>query len=388
MRFLILRDIRYGGTDALERVCRAALAATYSGGVAGVVLAGEVFTGVGEARRLEALAEAIIEILGEGAPVVTSNSSAARLAGGSNRLPGGYSADEVCRAAGPTDFSKAPFSYALVCAGSDGLVVEQRQLVSDAGDWADTHIHTEFAYCGTDVTAAGAVESGRRYGLAGLCLTEHAGQLYVEANDFWSANFIHKPELWRAGSRQRMDDYLALTAPLRADDVLVGFESEVDIDGKLILRDEDRGRADLLLGAVHWINADTDAMTEAQFATAFCRQTEQVLAAGVDVLVHPVRLFARKGMAIPDDVQQTVAKLLAETDTPGEINFHKNDTPAEFYSICLELGVKLSLGSDSHRIAQVGNLDSHVRLLHRLTGEEDIARYVWNPFTDREGGDD
>ena len=380
-RLLVLRDIRYGDEAALERVCRAALAAAYGGDVDGVVLAGEVLTGSGE---LKTLAESLIDILGEAALVVASDSAAAELVGGSNPLPGGLAADEVSLAAGVVDLSAAPFSYAIVHVDAGDLVAEPRQLVNTEG-LVDTHIHTQFAYCGTDITDEAAVDRGRRYGLAGICLTEHAGQLYVEANDFWSADFIHKPDLWRRGSRERMDNYLSLADPLRASDVLVGFESEVDIEGDLILRDEDRARADILLGAVHWLNADTDATTDTQFATAFCRQSEQVLAAGVDVLVHPVRLFARKGLPIPPEVQRTVTQLLADAGVPGEINFHKNDTPAAFYRACLEAGVKLSLGSDSHRIAQVGNLDSHVRLLQQLTGEEDVAPYVWNPLTDRKG---
>ncbi len=380
MRFLVLRDIRYGADDALERVCRAALAAAYGGKVDGAVLAGEATT---SPDRLATLMDSLVEILPDAAMVATCDSSAVGKAGGSHPLPGGYAADDVAGAIEAASFDESPFRYGVVQARAGDLVAEPRQLANATPGFVDTHVHTQFAYCGTDITDEAAVDRARRYGLAGICLTEHAGQLYVAKEDFWSADFIHQPALWRAGSRERMDNYLSLNDPLRADDVLVGFESEVDIEGRLILRDEDRERADIILGAVHWINAETDGMTDAQFAAAFCRQTEQVLTAGIDVLAHPVRLFARKGMDIPADIQQTVARMLADADIPGEINFHKNDTPATFYGACLEAGGKLSLGSDGHRIAQAGNLDAHVRLLQQLTGEADVAAYVWNPLTDR-----
>ena len=289
--------------------------------------------------------------------------------------------ESAVREAGP--LCLAPFRFAVITVDGAEATTELCQLAASRPGLWDTHNHTELAYCATTSTAAGAVARMHTFGLAGLCLAEHAGQLYVDANDFWSARFIREPDLWKRTPDNRVDEYLRMADPLRSPHVRVGFETELDRDGDLILRDEDRQRAQIILGAVHWLNVDTDGMTNAQLNVAYLRQVEQMLTRGVDVMAHPLRLFYRTDWTLEPGTASAVAKMLAETDTPAELNIHKNEPVEAFYAEVIERGVKISLGSDSHVLWEVGMLGWHVEFLRRVAGTDDISPLLWQP-TDRQ----
>ena len=59
----------------------------------------------------------------------------------------------------------------------------------------DYHVHTQYAYCSqNNMLPETTVKIAKEKGY-GICLAEHAGQLYVTSEDYWSANFINRPNL-------------------------------------------------------------------------------------------------------------------------------------------------------------------------------------------------
>ena len=50
----------------------------------------------------------------------------------------------------------------------------------------------------------------------------------------------------------------------------------------------------------------------------------------------------------------------------AEINFHGNEPYPEFLELCIREGVKISLGSDSHNLYEVGFFHPHLALLRDL----------------------
>ena len=365
---------------ARELVQRAVVAGDRSGGLKAIELVGELVADPDRPHAREDLADlraVIAELAGHtpiiAAPVANQVDLARDVFGDSP--PVGRPLTDIAAQTGR--LCEWPYPYALV--GDNGSAVQHEQLVNTLEGLFDTHVHSQFAYCATTVNIDGAIQRADLFGLAGLCLTEHAGQLYVSANDFWAARFIQEPGLWKRGADARVDSYNALTDAARSDRVLVGYETELDRNGDLILRDQDRARADIILGAIHWLNVDPDGLTDAQYEAAFCRQTEQLLAAGIDVLAHPVRLFWRGKRSLNEEVFRTVAAMLAQANVVAEINIHKNNPPDLFVDACLEAGAAITFGSDSHCIFQVGNFGPHAAMLRRLTGQDDISGLLWRP---------
>jgi len=247
----------------------------------------------------------------------------------------------------------------------------------------DIHCHTHYADCRDDVDARGAIERSRAMGLSGLVLAEHSTQLYVGREDFWSARFFDDPDLLRRNRHTpvcRMDAYLAEILPLRSPSVRLGLEVDSDGRGGVTLLEEDAAHWDLLIGAVHWVPFfDPAAATAAERARRFLDATESVLRAGVDVLAHPFRYFRRNGMERPKELYHPLAKLLAETGVAVEINFHTNDPDPAFFAICIEEGVRIALGTDSHALWEVGELWPHLDVLRRAGAPDDFGSMLFTP---------
>jgi len=276
-----------------------------------------------------------------------------------------------------------PFSYAVAtldtASSPPAVRVQTHPLELDGSlDIWDGHAHTEFAFCGEGTSAASAVARAADVGLAGVCLVEHAPQLYVSKEDFWSGRHVYEAGSWRRGAN-RMAAYRQAVLPLRSRRVKVGLEVELDAAGDLTLLDEDRWWPDVMVGAVHFLHPDTATLSDAAVTKRFLDTTEKLLASGVDVLAHPLRLFAWSKRTAPTDIYPRLVNWLAATGTAAEINYHHNAPDVEFFRQCIHAGVKIALGSDAHSLHAVGNFGRHVALLQEAAGEEDVARLLWRP---------
>ena len=68
----------------------------------------------------------------------------------------------------------------------------------------------------------------------------------------------------------------------------------------------------------------------------------------------------------PAELFEPLADLLKKYDTAAEINFHCNQPDEEFFALCLQKGVKISLGSDTHNLYEVGEFYPHVKFLDKI----------------------
>jgi len=275
---------------------------------------------------------------------------------------------------------EAPFRYAVVQLRGRQVGIDVRGLtLPQTPRVADCHAHTQFAYCGRDLSAAGVIERARLFGLSGVCLVEHAPQLYCTADDFWNARHIRNGELWRRAEHSRMADFRREVEPLRDDYVRVGLEVELDSAGQITLHDGDRDWPDLLVGAVHWLPEDHAGMNDATLAGAFLRANERLLAGGLDVLAHPWRFFLRVKRPVPAHLYGRLADMLARTGTAAEVNFHTNQPEAAFFTECIQRGVKVCFGSDAHELYEVGALLPHLDLLREAAGGKDPQQVLFDP---------
>ena len=69
-------------------------------------------------------------------------------------------------------------------------------------------------------------------------------------------------------------------------------------------------------------------------------------------------------MTEPEDLYLPTIELLKRYGVAAEINCHAGYRPnPEFFAPCLKHGVKLSLGTDSHNLYEVGFIMPHLRIL-------------------------
>lgn len=265
------------------------------------------------------------------------------------------------------------FPYAIATLRGRQVSLETRRLKLPAElTLIDSHTHTEFAYCGQNMSADGAIDRARKIGLAGIRLVEHAPQLYCRRDDFWVGNHVRQPALWHSNTHSRMNAFRSMMLPRRDDFVRIGLEVELDVDGRLTLHDEDRW-VDLLVGAIHWFTRDPADLNDAELGKLFLWNCEKLIAGGARVLAHPWRVFAWTKRPTPTHLYGELASLLAATDAAAEINFHGNWSDPVFFAKCTEKGAKIAFGSDAHELREVGSFGPHLDTLRQAAGTSDPA---------------
>jgi len=244
----------------------------------------------------------------------------------------------------------------------------------------DFHIHTEFAYCRDDITAEGAIERAKTFGLSAVALTEHAGQLYVEKEDYSSGKFLEGRAFLKrsvASGKSRMKRYREFVDSLKGPFVRAGIEVELGSDGKLTLLEEDEDCWFVTIGAVHFLPGTGAGRREA--AAAFMKTTEGLCNENIDVLAHPFRYFIRSNLEVPEELFKPMARLLAERKVAAELNYHTNRPDVRFFELCLEEGVKIALGSDAHYLEEVGEFTPHLELLRQAGAVENLEKVLFAP---------
>jgi histidinol phosphatase-like PHP family hydrolase len=281
---------------------------------------------------------------------------------------------------------EAPYRFLHVRLEGRAATVTAHALRVDVPGLTDCHCHTEMAYCATTVTASDDVRLARALGVSTLCLTEHTFQLYFPKDEAWSFRWQSDPSrreaAWKTPARGRMAAYRSLAAAFRDPPrVLAGLEVDLCFDGTLLLATEDAGGWDLIVGGIHEIAGFVRGQTTQEEAEMmFLRDVQRLLDQGVDVLAHPFRFFARKGLRKPEHLYPVLANLLATGGVAAEINFHTNEPEPAFFRACAERGVRIALGSDSHELAEVGEFLPHVRVLEAAgIAPADYERVLFRP---------
>ena len=271
---------------------------------------------------------------------------------------------------------EAPFHFLVVTLDGEQVTAERHQLAMPTDlRLVDNHVHTQLAYCAENVTVERAIALAHDFGLAGIGFAEHSGQLYFDRTRYWRRQ-AHREGI--TGAREpdnRLEDFLALKRAFASDTIRFGLEVDCDYNGNPLLRPEDRPHADFLIGAVHGLPSEKlPGVTQETLEGEFLALLERFLANGIHILAHPFRIFHQKaGREAPERLFLPVAKLLRAHSIAAEVNFHNNAPPPEFVRLCLELGVKLSFGSDTHNLYEVGEFTPHLRLLKDIGFNGDIA---------------
>ncbi len=254
----------------------------------------------------------------------------------------------------------------------------------DATALFDAHMHTEYAHCSADTSVDAILERMDEFGVPSFGIVEHADQLYFPEEGFWlraDTNQLPAMRRSRAERHSRHEQFRNRVQSLRSDRVFVGLECEAEDSGVgLAVLEEDLRGYDYLIGGLHFLKRSAgEALDQRETVKGFTARTQQLIRGGIEILAHPFRLFRREDRPVPTDLYGPVAEMLKAEGVAAEINFQCNQPDPAFFMLCLELGVRVSIGSDSHSIAQIGDLSRHIALLGELGITDRTDEALWKP---------
>jgi DNA polymerase (family 10) len=210
----------------------------------------------------------------------------------------------------------------------------------------DLQMHSDWSD-GTD-TIEELAKAALARGLEYILITDHSQSLGVAGG--LSPEKLRRQRSEIDGVNERLGGKLR---------VLAGAEVEIKADGSLDYPDELLAELDVVLASLH-----TGLRTGRE------KTTERILSAirspHVDIIAHPTgQLIGQREGADLD--MAALFKAAAETDTVLEINadYRRLDLSDVHARRAVELGVKLSIGSDSHAAAGVGALDYGIATARR-----------------------
>jgi len=169
----------------------------------------------------------------------------------------------------------------------------------------------------------------------------------------------HGPELEVGIAREKLPAMLQdiRLAQEEADiPVLAGMEANVaDGTGRIDVDEHVIDDLDIIVVGIHTID---EAATPRDFAENYLkRATLAIKKNKVDILAHP---FFLHEPLLPhlslEDVKEFL-RLAGDRGVAMEVNAKYRYPGADFISLCLQEGVKLSVGSDAHSAADVGRVD-------------------------------
>jgi putative hydrolase len=191
----------------------------------------------------------------------------------------------------------------------------------------DYHIHSNYNdHSSPDLTIANVVRLAEKLNLHTIAFTEH-----VIKTSTWVPEYLSEIELFSKGS------------PVK---IIPGFEAKILADGSINCPEE-YSKDYFLIASFHtlyndkkiWVNALRNAIKNPN----------------VDVIGHiaPEPTFRMELCEVQD-----LASLIVKNRKIIEINAKYHRPPREWILLFKQLGVKFHLGSDAHRLEEIGHFEN------------------------------
>lgn len=202
------------------------------------------------------------------------------------------------------------------------------------------HLHT--AYTDGEPSVEEVIRRAESLGLKEIAFTEH-----VRADTAWFSDFA--AEVRAHADTTRVN-------------VLVGAEARIqDFEGSLDISDAIRREADIVLASVHrFPGADGTPLSFDQVPPGEFADMEYRLALGLlrrgaaHVLAHPGGMSLRHLGSFPTAFFRSLMEESRKKRVAMEINTSYLHDLGAFLALLQETNPKVSLGSDAHRLAEVG----------------------------------
>ncbi|MCP3966508.1 MAG: hypothetical protein GY750_03010 [Lentisphaerae bacterium] len=260
-----------------------------------------------------------------------------------------------------------PFKYSILEIDNLGncVRVDETLALPENLNLSDHHIHTKLAYCNENMDIDKTLRLAKAFNLKKIYITEHTAHLYQEQKNYRATQYFYKG-INNCDIADRTDEYFKMLQLYPAPKAVCGIEIDYDINGKPVIAPEVQQKISFCNGAVHYLHSIKSGRSMQEIETEFLYQTQAVIDSGVDALAHPFRIFRRRGLPLPSHLYNSVAEMLKAGNVAAELNFHTNNPPLEFFRTCILKGVRISLGSDSHNLYEVGEFYPHLNFLKKL----------------------
>ncbi|MFY9796212.1 MAG: PHP domain-containing protein [Candidatus Nitrosopolaris sp.] len=187
----------------------------------------------------------------------------------------------------------------------------------------DYHIHSNYNdHSSSDLTIANVVRRAEELNLQTIAFTEH-----VRKTSRWLPEYLREIES------------LSKDSPVR---IIPGFEAKILADGSINCSEE-YSKDYFLIASFHTLYNDKNVWLNAL--------TNAIKNPNVDVIGHiaPEPTFRMELWEVQD-----LASLIVKNKKIIEINAKYHRPPREWIVLFMRMGVKFHLGSDAHRLEEIG----------------------------------
>ncbi|MGQ9788492.1 MAG: PHP domain-containing protein [Candidatus Hadarchaeaceae archaeon] len=210
----------------------------------------------------------------------------------------------------------------------------------------DFHTHTR--YSDGNCSHVEVVEAAVARGLGALAFTDHG------------------PDLKVGVCRDKMEQMLEeikIAGEVVEIPVFAGIEANVvNSYGSLDVEEDFTKKIDLLSIGIHDIEEIYAGDNAHEYLS---RATRAIERQRVDVFCHPFFFNVDLLPSLSTEEIEDFVDLAAEKNVAMEVNVKYRIPDDNFIRLCLKKGVKLSIGSDAHRISEVGKVDWALSALRR-----------------------
>jgi histidinol phosphatase-like PHP family hydrolase len=241
----------------------------------------------------------------------------------------------------------------------------------------DCHVHTYYSACADLVTVEDYLPYAKKAGLRCFAITDHSNDIYFEKEEREALRWHRGPMDLRPllkGRAYRLENYLSDLRPYREYGVRAGIELEQMPDGEFIFDWDYRENFDVIVGGVHVIPSLKRSEKEEVIQKEFLFLTLKALEQDIDILAHPTRGLRKAGIAIPNHYPDLIIEKALSRGIALEVNAHSLDPNSIFLRKCLEKGIKLAFGTDSHSLKEFGDFSYHKLILQEagVDGKESL----------------
>jgi putative hydrolase len=216
----------------------------------------------------------------------------------------------------------------------------------------DFHIHTR--YSDGACSHLEIAEAAQARGLEAIAYTDHGPQLSV------GVPTEKLDQMLRDISLARSDADFPVFASIEAN--IINENGDLDLDRNFIKR------LDFLTAGIHVIESPGCVDTPHAY---LARARKAIEKNKIGVLSHPFFFNSDLILELTHQEIEDFVDLAASRGVAMEISAKYKAPGDSFLRLCVKKGVKLSIGSDAHRLQEVGRIDWALSALDRIGAKRD-----------------